>query len=329
MKNYFETIYGNTDTVRYFAAAIETGKLAHAYILEGPCGCGKRTLAKAIAHARAKDNPFADKILSDRSPDVMYFGLADKKKTIGVDTIRALKSAVYIKPNELDAKFFILTDCQAMTPGAQNAALKILEEPPQNVYFFLCTDNAAALLPTVRSRAQTIRMQIFQAEKLAHYAKKNTDLLSLSSSDPMRFALLIRRAEGCIGKLYNGIDGTDELTLQESASKLISLLDTGEYTPLLLYCSKLASTRSELDTLLLKTALGLRDVLACRNDINNILQFYRTKEEALTASKHLTTRGILGAITEIEKIRLNLTTNPNLKGIQTLLADNLLRAIQN
>ncbi|MBO5653234.1 MAG: hypothetical protein J6S44_03365, partial [Clostridia bacterium] len=172
MKQYFDPIYGNADSIRYFTDAIEHGKLAHAYILEGPAGSGKRTFAKAIAAQRVKNSPFAEKIPRDASPDLSYFGLIDKKKTVGVDTVRALKSEVYIKPSELDARFFILTDCQLMTEQAQNAALKILEEPPQNVYFFLCTDSAASLLPTIRSRAQTVRMQIFSDKELFEFATR-------------------------------------------------------------------------------------------------------------------------------------------------------------
>ena len=146
MKTYFNSIYGNADGIRYFTDAIESGKLAHAYILEGPAGSGKKTFAKAIAAERVKSSPFAEKIIRDASPDLSYFGLIEKKKTVGVDTIRALKNEIYIKPSELEARFFILTDCHLMTEQAQNAALKFLEEPPKNVYFFLCTDSASALL---------------------------------------------------------------------------------------------------------------------------------------------------------------------------------------
>ena len=329
MKTYFESIYKNEDTVSYFSAAIASGKLAHAYILEGPAGSGKRTLAKAIAYARVKDNPHAHKILKDQSPDVLYFGVPEKKKTIGVDVIRALKNDVYIKSGELDAKFFILTDCHLMTDSAQNAALKILEEPPQNVYFFLCTDSASALLPTVRSRAQTIRMQIFTNEELSHYAKKDPRWQSLFQSDPLQFSLQIRKAGGCIGRLSHDADDANEAALQEKALHVISLLDAGEHTPLLLYCNKLAGSRSELDTVLLKIALGLRDALAARNGMQSTLQFFPTADSALSETKHLTAKGMLCAVTEIEKIRTRLISNPNLKGIQILLADTLLRAIQN
>lgn len=329
MKTFFESIYKNEDTVSYFVSAIESGKLAHAYILEGPAGSGKKTLAKAIAYARVKDNPHAHKILKDQSPDVLYYGVPEKKKTIGVDVIRALKNDVYIKSNELDAKFFILTDCQVMTDSAQNAALKILEEPPANVYFFLCTESASALLPTVRSRAQTIRMQIFTDEEVARYAKKNPTWQAISQHDPARFFFQIRKADGCLGKLSPDTDDSNEATLHEKALRVISLLDTGEYTPLLLYCNKLAASRSDLDAVLLKTALGLRDALAVRNGIQNILQLFPTATEADSATKHLTVKGMLAAVTEIEKTRNRLNSNPNLKGIQILLADTLLRAIQN
>ena len=329
MKNYFDSINGNRDSIQYFQSAIASGKLAHAYILEGPDGSGRRTLAKAIAAARVCDSPYADKILSDQSPDFLCFSLPEKKKTIGVDTIRALKSAVYIKPSELDAKFFVITDCQLLTHQAQNAALKILEEPPHNVYFFLCTTSAAALLPTVRSRAQTIRMQIFGEDELHSYALKFPAWQTMAQKDPLRMQLLLRNANGCIGNLNTQTEDKDAVKLQENAKKLIALLDAGEYTPLLLFCIKSASQRQELDQMLLKTALGLRDVLAVRNGTTHGLQLYPLPADALGAAKHMTEGSILSVITAIEKIREQLISNPNLKGAKALLADTLMHAMQN
>ena len=328
MRNYFDTLYQNQDTIAYFRSAIEGGKLAHAYILEGPRGSGKRTLAKAICATRVQNSPFASKIESEQSPDLLFFGLQENKKTIGVDTVRALKSAVYVKPSELDAKFFILTDCQAMTVQAQNAALKILEEPPQNVYFFLCTDSVSALLPTVRSRAQTIRMQSFGIEELSRYARSIPKWAKLAESDPERFSELIISAGGCIGGLEGTGEDKETLSQKQSAKKLISLLDAGEYMPLLLYCHKLTTKRTELDKILLYTACGLRDALAAKYGQSDAQMLYPTQDAANDATRHLTTRAMLNAAFAIEKTREQLTCNPNLKGVQALLADTLLAAIQ-
>ena len=328
MSNYFDQIYGNADSIAYFTAAIRGGRLSHAYILEGPSGSGRKTLAKAIAATRVKDSPFAHKIVRDQSPDLLLFGIPEKKKTIGVDTVRALKSEVYVKPNELDAKFFIITDCQAMTPQAQNAALKILEEPPKNVYFFLCTDSAAALLPTVRSRAQTVRMQSFTEGELELYAKRDPRLQSLAASDPERLRLLIRQAGGCIGRLQSQTEDKEFVRIRTSAQALISLLNREEYLPLLLHCRSLSESRSELDAILQRTAEGLRDVLACRAGSCQTLLLFDDCEEALDAARRLSDRSILLTANEIEKQRMQLASNPNLKGVLALLADKLYRALQ-
>ena len=329
MKNYFDPIYGNTDSIRYFTEAIESGKLAHAYILEGPNGSGKKTLARAIAAQRVKDSPFAEKIPRDASPDLAYFGLIEKKKTIGVDTIRALKSAVYIKPSELDAKFFILTDCHLMTEQAQNAMLKILEEPPQGVYFFLCTENAANLLPTVRSRAQTVRLQIFSDRDLAEFAVKDPSWYNLSKSDPPFFARCLRNADGCIGKLEQKKEDKDTALIEKRAKELISLLNTGEYLPLLRFCNKMADSRTQLDTLLAKTCIGLRDVLAVRKHPAPAVLFFTEQAEAEEAAERLSERAILAVIAELDRLRIQLTGNPNLKGVLAMIADTLLQATQN
>lgn len=74
------------------------------------------------------------------------------KKEIPVDTVRRMAADAPVLPNESPRKVYLIEDADTMNTAAQNAALKLLEEPPQGVYFILCTRNPALLLPTVRSR---------------------------------------------------------------------------------------------------------------------------------------------------------------------------------
>ena len=101
------------------------------------------------------------KALHGVHPDVITVGLPldDKgraKKEILVDQIRAMVSDAHILPNEADRKVYIVENADCMNLAAQNAALKLLEEPPAGVVIFLCAVNTRQLLPTVRSRCTEI-----------------------------------------------------------------------------------------------------------------------------------------------------------------------------
>ena len=131
----FDAIYKNEQTIEYFKRAIASGNLLHAHIIEGVEGSGKHTLVNAIAKALSPE--FAEKIENNNEPDIITVGLEGDKKTIGVDSIRALKQRSSLTPNELDYLMFIIEDADTMTNSAQNSFLKLLEEPPSNVYMFL------------------------------------------------------------------------------------------------------------------------------------------------------------------------------------------------
>ena len=98
-----------------------------------------------------------DKTSRNIHPDITEVKKLDNKQIITVDQIRELKQDVYIVPNEAMQKAYIVRDADTMNTNAQNAFLHILEEPPAHAVFILCTENPAALLPTVRSRCVELK----------------------------------------------------------------------------------------------------------------------------------------------------------------------------
>jgi len=126
---------GNEQLINYLSSAIDDNCLPHALIFEGPEGSGKTTVALSVS--AALDPQYADKIKRLQSPDVTLHAPEENKKSIGIAMIRDLKAKAFIKPQELAVRVFIIDCASAMTDEAQNALLKILEEPPSNVYFML------------------------------------------------------------------------------------------------------------------------------------------------------------------------------------------------
>ncbi|MEE0859683.1 MAG: hypothetical protein U0M12_09520 [Acutalibacteraceae bacterium] len=89
---------------------------------------------------------------SGNHPDIYTAQLSGKSEVVNVDEIRKICSDAYIKPNEADIKVYIIPNADKMQQQAQNAFLKILEEPPQNILFILCCTSSQTLLGTIRSR---------------------------------------------------------------------------------------------------------------------------------------------------------------------------------
>ena len=93
------------------------------------------------------------------SPDIHIESGGTAARSFHVDAIRFIRSDAYIRPNESPYKVYLLFRAETMSEQAQNALLKILEEPPARVVFILTCDSAISLLPTIRSRAQIFTLQ--------------------------------------------------------------------------------------------------------------------------------------------------------------------------
>ena len=144
---------------------IASGKLSHAYLIEGGEGCGKTYFARFAAAAVLCTGdkppcgkcPSCVKALAGSHPDLFYFS-PDKKASMGVETVRDIKKSLFFMPNDGDRKVYIIDDAQKMTVHAQNALLKFIEEPPASVLFFIVADKKESLLPTVVSRTRIISL---------------------------------------------------------------------------------------------------------------------------------------------------------------------------
>ena len=163
--------YANDKAKQTLVNFLTDGRLPHTVLLEGEDGCGKTTFARMMAAGvlcrqqdvsqrpcgRCRDCRL---ILSDAHPDVHLEQSEDKARGFHIDQIRALRSDAYIRPNDGEYKVYILRNIHNMTEQAQNALLKIIEEPPAQVLFILTCNNTARILPTILSRAAVIPLSV-------------------------------------------------------------------------------------------------------------------------------------------------------------------------
>ncbi len=141
----FESIVGQEALKTYLKRAIESGEVSHAYIIEGPRGSGKKTIARAFAQEAGAEG--ADLI------EVSH----EKPGSFGVDDVRnGVNATIFMKPIYSEKKVYILPDASMMTVQAQNALLKTFEEPPEYALILLLCDNTEVMLDTIRSRAVTL-----------------------------------------------------------------------------------------------------------------------------------------------------------------------------
>ena len=152
--------------------AFAGGRLPHACLISAPtqeaCLKKARELAAAAVCSGEGTKPCGvcrdcRKAQANIHPDVITLSrLTDdkgkQKQNITVDQIRALSADALILPNEAGRKVYILEEAETMNPAAQNAALKLLEEPPSGVVFLLCTTKPMQLLETVRSRCALLKL---------------------------------------------------------------------------------------------------------------------------------------------------------------------------
>jgi DNA polymerase-3 subunit gamma/tau len=157
----FAELVGQDAVVKTLTTALETGRLAHAYLFSGPRGSGKTSAAKILARCiECVNGPTATPdntcencvaILEGTALDVLEIDAASNR---GIDEIRALRDAVKFAPSSMRKKVYIIDEAHMLTKEGANAFLKTLEEPPEWAVFVLATTAPESLPPTILSRCQ-------------------------------------------------------------------------------------------------------------------------------------------------------------------------------
>lgn len=164
----FEKFEGNEGIKKNLSLAFDERRFPHAVLLEGSAGSGTDLLSEILAKAAVCLSETVQpcgqcagclKAASGSHPDILTLDGDKNPRAFPVDTIREIRSGAYIRPNEAPRKVYRLLGIQNMAEPSQNALLKILEEPPKNVWFLLTAVSASALLPTIRSRVQIFSLE--------------------------------------------------------------------------------------------------------------------------------------------------------------------------
>jgi DNA polymerase-3 subunit gamma/tau len=216
----FGAIVGQEPVVRTLRRAIETDRVAHAYLFSGPRGTGKTSTAKVLAmglNCVQGPTPEPDgtcescrAIMNNSSMDVLEMDAASNR---GIDEIRELRDRVNLAPASGRMKVYIIDEVHMLTAEAFNALLKMLEEPPEHVIFVLATTEKHKVLPTIISRCQSFD---FRRPGVDTLSEKLAEIASAEGIEAEPEALTIiaregkgsfRDAEGLLDQLSSFADG--------------------------------------------------------------------------------------------------------------------------
>lgn len=291
MENCFGVIRNNLALRKRLADEISEGRFPHAYIIAGAKGSGKRTLAINIAAALACNNhrslpcgtcESCQKILGGFSPDVIFVRKDADKKEFTVNLIREIKDSIYIAPNELEKRVYIIEDAETMNQNAQNAFLKVLEEPPHYVVFLLLCSNTESLLETIKSRAPILYTEHIPTDEIKEYLIEHSPKArELSESAPDKLETIALAANGSIGAALSLCNESDKHSvLRNLVFDFLKALTAPSLTELDLFCTALPTESEALSEFFKTLKIALRDIAVLKCDFDKSLLFFSGYEEA-------------------------------------------------
>ncbi len=200
----FDELIGQDALVRTLTNAIQSGRIAHAFMLTGVRGVGKTTTARIIAKALnhsggpttgpTDDCEICKAISEDRHPDVIEMDAATRT---GVDDIREILDGVRYAPTEARYKVYVIDEVHMLSKNAFNALLKTLEEPPEHVKFIFATTEIRKVPITVLSRCQRFDLRRVDVPTLSTHFTKICEQEGVKAEDAA-IAMIARAADGSV-----------------------------------------------------------------------------------------------------------------------------------
>lgn len=307
---HFDDVAGQKHVTQTLKNAIKENKIAHAYLFCGPRGTGKTSIAKIFAKAINCEHPEKDvpcnqcdnciAITNGEHPDILEIDAASNN---GVDEVRDLIEKVKYAPIKGRYKVYIIDEVHMMSPGAFNALLKTLEEPPAHVVFILATTEPQKVLPTIISRCQrfdftklSVHDIVEYLEMVLHkenvtYEKEALQLIAELAEGGMRDSLSI--LEQCLA--YSG----QSLTL-EDVNLVYGIISTKDKIELILQLmhqdmadvlqklNKMNENGTDIKRLTFDLIQILKDVIIYKNTKQENLLFVLNEDHVKQITPYIT-----------------------------------------
>ncbi len=311
----FQDIIGQEQLKEHLQKALETKKISHAYIINGEKSSGKEFIAKIFAMTLQCEKGGTDpcrechsckQALSDNQPDIIKV-THEKPNAISVDDVRAqINADVVIKPYNSPYKVYIMNEAEKMTPQAQNALLKTLEEPPAYAVILLLTSNINTLLPTILSRCVVLNMKPVADDLVRKYLMEQVHVTDYKAEVCVAFA------RGNIGKAKDLASSEEFETVKGEALSLLKYIQEMELYEMIAAIKKITKYKLDINDYLDIMAVWYRDVLLFKatNDANHLV--FREEIQSLRkVAQRSSYEGISSVIDALEKAKKRLDANVN------------------
>ena len=319
----FKDVVGHKDILKYISSAVENNRVSHAYILNGERGSGKKMLANLFAKTllcETGDNEPCRKCHSCKQaesgnhPDIIRV-THEKPNSISVDDIRTqVNNTVDIKPYQGPYKVYIIPQADMMTPQAQNAILKTIEEPPSYAVFLLLTENAETLLPTINSRCVMLKLRNIKDTLIKKYLMENLEIPDYKADMCTAFA------QGNMGRAIMLANSDHFNEIREEAVQLLKHISEMELNEIVAAVKNISVYKLEITDYLDIIMIWYRDVLLYKatKEIDKVVfkdQLQSIKEQARKSSYE----GIELILESLEKAKARLKANVNFDLVMELL----------
>lgn len=316
--NAFSEIIGQEIVVSHLQNALRTGGVSHAYILNGAKGSGRHMIARSFSAALLCENPRqeGDRIEAcgeclsciqaeaGSNPDLITLE-REKENSIGVGDIRKMRTDVRVKPYSASHKIYIIPDAEKMTPAAQNALLKTLEEPPSYAVLLLLADGTGSFLPTIMSRCVTLPLRPV-AEKAVEDC-----LRERFGAEEDRARLCARFSGGSIGRAALLLENENFASLREKTILLLQKIEKTDAAELAAFAKETASENETQDLIDLILTWN-RDLLVCRSTHSTENLIFTDEVQYIIEAAHTTSwRGLQAAAEAVFRARRRLFSNVN------------------
>ena len=289
-----ESLLGNERLKQNLSAALVKDRFSHFYLISGPAGSGKRTLAKLLSQAlmcESADKPCGvcsacRKIAADTHPDCITVSDPDKK-TVPVDLVRDARESMFVRPNEGKRKIYLFP--QELRVEGQNALLKILEEPPAYGVFILLSDNPEKLLPTVRSRCTELKLLPVAARELRPFLAGKFPQAAAEDIDGA-----INRSGGYVGQAMELLSG-DAARLPEAEAFVSAFAERNVLGLMEVWVPLERKPRDQVLPILEAVKNALQEGLSCRSGMPAVSQ------SARLLARERSQKDLLDAVLKLQK----------------------------
>ena len=308
----FRDVVGHESIIGHFKSSIEQGKVAHAYLIHGEKGTGKKMLAGLFAKTLQCEAGGTDPCGTCRSciqcdsgnqPDIIWV-THEKPTVISVDDIREqVNNDIIIKPYSSRYKIYIIPEAELMNPQAQNALLKTIEEPPEYAIIMLLTNNLDKMLPTILSRCITLNLKPVGELDMMEY-------LSRMGIPQAKAKFCVGFAFGNLGKAVRLATSEEYNEIKHDCVQILKDINRMEIYDLIDAVKKMSKYKLDIYDYLDIMMMWYRDILMLK--VSGSPDKLLFKEEYATLKQqanYISYEGIENVLKALDKVKVRLEAN--------------------